>query len=924
FTSRFDERFKEGDRSILMSKFASSAAHLTGKKSTSAESFTWMAEHFCETLEETKAFGDLLFLSGVNRLYYHATVYSPDSAPWPGWCFYAASELNPRNPIWRDIKPLNDYFTRVQSFLAEAVPDNDVLLYWPINDQWTDPEGFESLMTVHAHWMEDIPFGKLAQRLWDGGWQFDYVSDSFLTDEIVSKYKAIVVPEAKVMKPEAIARLNELSKQMPVIFEKDGDAIEALKKTSAKPVAGLDGVEAIRFKWRGGSAYFVVNTSVVDSFLSIPGGTVLLHPLASDTDRRRRQFIPDDVGVTAMRLRPAQSVIMWMAEGGAPENVGIPAFSEEFGFARVKLGDWSLEFKSDVSGWELPPAHAKVTPGDWTKLGEKEAEFSGSAVYKTTFSLTKREAGRPSGIKLGDVAHTARVRVNGREIATLIMHPYMCDIPDGVLQEGVNTLEVEVTNLGANRIRAYDRKGIKWKTFEDANMASYRGKGLLDAKDWPVLPSGLMGPVKILAYDPNPPEAGSAPRKELRPPVRRRGAAKPSIVQRERWPDGFARSDWFADFSPVDESKLGTLYRAEDFGAKADEPGMQTEALQGAVDKIASLGGGVLVLGPGTWNSSSLFFKPGVHMKLEKGAVLKGPADGKLAPRIPSRIEGQSVVYNAALVNADRCDGFTLYGEGTIDGNGKATWAAFWDGRKNEKGFKNTALDRPRNVFVSNSKNVRVSGLSIKDSHFWTVHFHKCELVKLDNLRITAPGPENPPKAPSSDAIDLDVVADCHIWNTYMDVNDDGIALKGGKYHEAEKLPENGENVRILIENCTFGKVVHSAITCGSEALHCKNIVLRNCKLEGCGNLLNMKSRPDTKQLYEDILIENVTGECRNVVQAKPWSQYFTLPEGVAKQQTQGRRITFRGCTVKGAVNIKIDPEFMDFEEPVYENCKFD
>ncbi|MCR5414920.1 MAG: hypothetical protein K6F50_09395, partial [Kiritimatiellae bacterium] len=255
FTSRFDDRFKEGDRSILMSKFASSAAHLTGKKSTSAESFTWMAEHFCETPEETKAFGDLLFLSGVNRLYYHATVYSPDSAPWPGWCFYAASELNPRNPIWRDIKPLNDYFTRVQSFLAEAVPDNDVLLYWPINDQWTDPEGFESLMTVHAHWMEDIPFGKLARRLWDGGWQFDYVSDSFLTDEIVSRYKAIVVPEAKVMKPEAIARLNGLSKKMPVIFEKDGDAIEALKKTSAKPIAGLDGVEAIRFKWRGGSAY---------------------------------------------------------------------------------------------------------------------------------------------------------------------------------------------------------------------------------------------------------------------------------------------------------------------------------------------------------------------------------------------------------------------------------------------------------------------------------------------------------------------------------------------------------------------------------------------------------------------------------------------------------------------------------------------
>ena len=140
FKSRFDGDFRDGARDILFSKFASSAAHIVGRKHVSAEAFTWMAEHFCETPEEMKAFGDILFLSGANRLYFHATPYSPDSAPWPGWTFYASSQITPRNPLWRDMGSLNAYFARVQTLLADARPDNDILLYWPVHDLWYGPD----------------------------------------------------------------------------------------------------------------------------------------------------------------------------------------------------------------------------------------------------------------------------------------------------------------------------------------------------------------------------------------------------------------------------------------------------------------------------------------------------------------------------------------------------------------------------------------------------------------------------------------------------------------------------------------------------------------------------------------------------------------------------------------------------------------
>lgn len=97
------------DREMLVCKFASSAGHVAGRKLISSETGTWLAEHFTETLGEMKQLIDEMFLSGINHVFYHGTCYSPDDAAWPGWLFYAATEMNPRNPIWHDVPALNAY-----------------------------------------------------------------------------------------------------------------------------------------------------------------------------------------------------------------------------------------------------------------------------------------------------------------------------------------------------------------------------------------------------------------------------------------------------------------------------------------------------------------------------------------------------------------------------------------------------------------------------------------------------------------------------------------------------------------------------------------------------------------------------------------------------------------------------------------------
>jgi hypothetical protein len=216
-----ETEFFSKHRNILVSKFASSAAHVSGKKLASSESCTWIDEHFNETLGEAKGLMDELFLSGINHVFYHGCCYSPDEAGWPGWHFYASLEMNPRNSIWRDAPALNTYIARVQSVLQSGKPDNDILLYWPIEDFWMQPgdQMLPQLRVEAQGWFTDQPIGKVAKELWEKGYAFDYVSDAQLKTAKVAdgkiqmpggNYKVIVVPQCKYMPFETFTNLVAL------------------------------------------------------------------------------------------------------------------------------------------------------------------------------------------------------------------------------------------------------------------------------------------------------------------------------------------------------------------------------------------------------------------------------------------------------------------------------------------------------------------------------------------------------------------------------------------------------------------------------------------------------------------------------------------------------------------------------------------
>jgi len=354
-------------------------------------------------------------------------------------------------------------------------------------------------------------------------------------------------------------------------------------------------------------------------------------------------------------------------------------------------------------------------------------------------------------------------------------------------------------------------------------------------------------------------------------------------------------------------------YVITNLGAATDSTKLNTTIIQAAIDKASYEGGGTVVIPKGVYLSGALFFKPKTKLRLEEGAVLKGSDNIGDYPLIPSRMEGQSIYYYAALVNAYRVDSFGISGPGTINGNGLKYWKYFWACRDSaaliKKTLTNLEVHRPRLLFIWNCNNVKISNVKLHNSGFWTTHLYQCTDVLIDGCDIRSPF--RPVKAPSTDGIDIDVCKGVTVRNCYISVNDDAVCIKGGKGWNAQNLRENGIVEDILVENCTFGES-HGVLTLGSECIHAKNIVLRNCKVDCDVPLLRLKMRPDTYQVYENITVENVTGNCRSIIEMKPWKQFFTLEGSNAKPFAIVKNITVSNINVKCSVVAELAGNPMD------------
>ncbi len=371
---------------------------------------------------------------------------------------------------------------------------------------------------------------------------------------------------------------------------------------------------------------------------------------------------------------------------------------------------------------------------------------------------------------------------------------------------------------------------------------------------------------------------------------------------KEFFPDGTVIDEWFYDTRVPKLEELGKQYLLTQYHI-FDDGKVYTKEIQELIDMAAAEGGGVIVVPSGTYLTGALFFKQGVNLYVSEGGTLKGSDNVSDYPVCETRIEGETCRYFPALVNADGIDGFVMCGPGTIDGNGLRSWKAFWLRRSWNPKCTNKDEQRPRLVYISNCQNVIVADLKLQNAHFWTNHVYKSHHVKYLNCYIYSP--LTPVKAPSTDAIDIDVCTDFLVKNCYLEVNDDAVVLKGGKGPWADTMPENGSNERIIVEDCTYG-FCHGCLTCGSESIHNRNVIVRRIKVLSGSNLLWFKMRPDTPQLYEYITVEDIEGKIGSFININPWSQFYDLKDRKDIPLSYAQHIVMRNCNCECNIFFKV------------------
>ena len=318
-------------------------------------------------------------------------------------------------------------------------------------------------------------------------------------------------------------------------------------------------------------------------------------------------------------------------------------------------------------------------------------------------------------------------------------------------------------------------------------------------------------------------------------------------------------------------------------GAVGDGLTLNTAAIQRAIDTLATNRGGTLVIPKGEFLSGAIYLKPGVNLRLDKGAVLKGSTNIEDYPEVETRIEGHFQVWVPALVNASNVNHLRITGRGTIAGGGKPFWDEFGIQRRANTNVTNVAVKRPRDVFIQDSKDVQISGISLRESGFWNLHLFRCTAVLVKGVDIRGPF-----KAPSTDGIDVDSCRNVTIKNSYISVVDDNICLKGNKGTSAlddTNIPPVGH---VRISGCEFG-MGNSALTLGSEATVVRDVVMEDCRLTGTNKnfVLKLKLRPDTEQHYENVMVRNIKVQNPNaeLVSIAGWGQFLDLEGKPAPSQ---------------------------------------
>ncbi len=363
--------------------------------------------------------------------------------------------------------------------------------------------------------------------------------------------------------------------------------------------------------------------------------------------------------------------------------------------------------------------------------------------------------------------------------------------------------------------------------------------------------------------------------------------------------------------------------------------------------KIAYLadkcGGGTLYFPAGVYNVGPIELKSNTTLELEAGALLKFSNDMDLyTPFVEVRYEGVVMKTFKPLIYAVDCENITIKGEGTIDGQGKAWWnekfkvdldvrdrnimttnkyQQMWEDANDVEAIKaETNVDWAQNIknrffrppFIQpvRCKNVKIEGIHIQNSPFWTVNPEFCDNVTVHGITI------NNPLSPNTDGINPESCKNVHISDCHISVGDDCITIKAGRDYQARKIGVPCEN--ITITNCTMLSG-HGGVVIGSEMSGgVKKVTISNCVFDGTDRGIRIKSTRGRGGVVEDIRVSNIV-----MSNIKQEAVVFNLKYSkMQKEEKTERTPTFRNIHISDMIcrGVKTPIKIVGLEEAPISN----
>ncbi|MFC0877297.1 glycoside hydrolase family 28 protein [Saccharicrinis sp. FJH2] len=356
------------------------------------------------------------------------------------------------------------------------------------------------------------------------------------------------------------------------------------------------------------------------------------------------------------------------------------------------------------------------------------------------------------------------------------------------------------------------------------------------------------------------------------------------------------------------------FYNINDYGAARDGKTKITDAIAKAIKAASDNGGGTIFFPAGEYLTGPVVLKSNITIFLDAGALLKFSDDfDDYLPMVQSRWEGTDVVNFSPLFYAFKDSNITITGRGRIDGQGKKWWdyhhwlysqpkdfKSKWQtefAKQNkdvilpdQPGMVERGFLRPPFIQPMYCKNIRIEGITITNSPFWTINPEFCQNVTVTNVTI------NNPISPNTDGINPESCRYVHISNCHISVGDDCITIKSGKDRAGRKMAAPCEN--ITITNCTMLRG-HGGVVIGSEMSGgVKKVTISNCVFEGTDRGIRIKSTRGRGGVVEDIRVSNIImKDIRR--EAIKLNMFYskTDPEPVSERTPVFRNIHFSNIT---------------------------